>query len=43
MMIKVLDTGENFFTSEKKNLNPSLEAKVLKIDNFFVWNEKVFI
>ena len=32
MMIKVLDTSENFSTSAKKKLNPSLEAKMLKID-----------
>lgn len=35
MMIKVLDTSENFSTSEKKKkLNPSLQAKMLKIDIF---------
>lgn len=34
MMIKVLDSSENFSTSEKEKLNPSLEAKMLKIDIF---------
>lgn len=35
MMIKVLDTSENLhFCKKKKKLNPSLEAKMLKIDIF---------
>lgn len=34
MMIKILDTSENFSTSKKKKLYLSLEAKMLKIDIF---------
>lgn len=34
MMIKILDTSENFSTSKKKKLYLSLKAKMLKKDIF---------